>query len=655
MQNIQRFDLLDSSLEGRNLLEASAGTGKTFTIAALYLRLLLETELTVDKILVVTFTEAATEELRDRIRQRIREASEGLAGSIPDDVFLSELLGRMESAEHRKKASAKLREALICFDEAAIYTIHGFCQRILQDKAFEAGALFDTELITDQALLIDEIAQDYWRRHCANQTGPFAAYLFEKKIVPSSFTGLSKQITSDPGIRVIPDSPRTSLETLEHEWWQLRETLQSSWDEHHVDIKRLLLDAEGLNRRSYNRDSLVKWFAEIDLYFSSTVTFQAPEKLFTRLTTASLVDGTKKNGVTPRHPFFDLAEAAAASHARLETAYQAQIMTLQADFIAYLRRELPSRKSTQNIRHFDDLLLNVRDRLISSVGPRLCDSIRSQFRAAFIDEFQDTDPVQFEIFRTLYPDRHRPVFFIGDPKQAIYSFRGADIFAYIEATRVVEHRYTLSTNWRSTPTLVRAINTVFAAHDRPFVFAEIGFQPVDQKQADANDVLVLGGATDTQPLQIWTCNPLEEGKEDNVDISRGRLARAVSYEITRLLNLSASGKATIKGRPLEAGDVAVLVRTHKEGALIEKTLKRQGIPSVQSGTGSLFETREAEEVMRVLKAIADPVNESLVKAALASDLFGLSGRDLGALTIDERQLEVWLRKATGIQQNLAKS
>ncbi|MCK4509173.1 MAG: UvrD-helicase domain-containing protein, partial [Desulfuromonadales bacterium] len=369
-----RFDLLKSPLAERNLLEASAGTGKTFTIAALYLRLLLETDLTVDRILVVTFTEAATEELRDRIRQRIREAYEGLCGETLEDIFLKELLAGIDTTEQREQARTKLREALICFDEAAIYTIHGFCQRILQDKAFEAGALFDTELITDQTLLLDEIAQDYWRQHCANQTGPFASYLFEKKIIPSSFAELLKQITGDPGITVIPDRDAEDLTTHETEWQSQRETLQESWQEHHEDIKELLLNADGLNRGKYNKVSLLKWFAEIDSYFSSSTAFQAPEKLFARLTTSSLIEGTKKNAVTPQHPFFDLAEDAAENYTIIEAAYIDRIIALKVDFIRYLRRELPRRKQAQNIRHFDDLLLDVRDRLTSSVGPRLCDS-----------------------------------------------------------------------------------------------------------------------------------------------------------------------------------------------------------------------------------------------------------------------------------------
>ncbi len=644
MQIIPRFDLLNSPLDGRNLLEASAGTGKTFTIAALYLRLLLETDLTVDRILVVTFTDAATEELRDRIRLRIREAFDALSGETSKDDFLNKLLGKYETPSERKQAATKLREALICFDEAAIYTIHGFCQRILQDKAFEAGALFDTELITDQTLLLEEIAQDYWRRNCINQAGPFASFLIEKKITPSTFTKILKQITGDPAINVIPDWVDEDLSSLEEQWQSQKERLQDCWRENHNIIKDILNNTDVLHRNKYRQASLLDWYAEIDSYFSSPNSFKAPDKLFEKFTTTAIEEATNKNGIKPHHLFFDLCEVASENYTQLLEAYNSRVIALQVGFIAYLRQELPKRKKLQNIRHFDDLLLDVRDRLTSTEGPRLCDSIRNQFKAAFIDEFQDTDPVQFAIFRILYPDRQNPVFFIGDPKQAIYSFRGADIFAYIEATKVVEHRYTLSTNWRSTPELVRAINTIFTAHDRPFVFQEIAFSPVDPKKTDEKDVLILEGILDPNPLLLWTCDPLEPGKADNLDVSKRRLAQAVSHEISRLLTLSIKKEATIKGRPLEAGDIAVLVRTHKEGALIQKTLRNLGIPSVQSGTGSLFDTREAQEVMRVLRAIADPVNESLVKAALTSDLFGLSGKDLVAMINNEERLEVWLEK-----------
>ncbi|MDT8441855.1 MAG: exodeoxyribonuclease V subunit beta [Desulfuromonadales bacterium] len=643
MSAIERFDLLTSALSGRNLLEASAGTGKTFTIAALYLRLLLETDLTVDQILVVTYTEAATEELRDRVRLRIRQALDALQQLESEDGFLSALLARLETPAERQQAERRLKAALVCFDEAVIHTIHGFCQRLLQDQAFETGSLFDTELITEQTRLINEIAQDYWRRHCDSLPAPFAAYLIEKKVTPASLVKILGQACSDPEMTVLPEPQMQRLEPLLAQWQDAVQQLSTIWRQERDAIRRLLIDADGLNKRSYPEDKRPIWLDETERFLADPAG-APPDALKEKLTAKALRKGTKNNQTTPEHRFFDACETFTALDDSLQAALASNLVALQAGFIAYARQELPERKRRENLRHFDDLLLDVRDRLRGVAGDALGTALRNRYRAAFIDEFQDTDPVQFEIFRSIYPDGARPVFFIGDPKQAIYSFRGADIFAYIEATRTVEKRYTLARNWRSTPQLVQAVNSLFAGHDRPFVFAEITFSPVDSKPPAADDVLSLHGKIDDAPLQIWSYQAAEAGKDDNKGVAKQRLATAVGTEIAELLALAERGAATIADRPLQAGDLAVLVRTHKEAKLVQQTLRDLGIPSVQSGTGSLFKTREAREVLRTLLALADPSDESAVKAALASDLFGRDGDALGALENDDRQLEVWLEK-----------
>ncbi|PLX82691.1 MAG: exodeoxyribonuclease V subunit beta [Desulfuromonas sp.] len=639
------FDLLNSPLKGRNLLEASAGTGKTFTIAALYLRLLLQQGLTVDRILVVTFTEAATEELRERIRLRIHEALQTLSNPPGNDPFLISLFENFQSSGDRQRAKSRLREALICFDEAAIYTIHGFCQRILQDKAFEAGSLFDTELVTDQSLLIAEIAQDYWRQHCTRVSEGFARYLIDNKVVPSSFIKQISQAVSDPGILIFPDLCEPDLTPLEKAWELARDQLRACWSQHGQEIRALLTSFDAFKHSLGNPVKLAALISEVDLYLGGDIHTPPPENLFKFFTPDGLQKYTTIRQVPPQHKFFEFCKAAETSRIPLDAAYQVKLLALQLGFIRNLHRQLSERKKARNIRHFDDLLLDVRNRLTGTAGPRLCQAIRTQFGAAFIDEFQDTDPVQFEIFQNLYPDALRPIFFIGDPKQAIYSFRGADIFAYIAATHTVESIYTLGTNWRSTPALVKAINTLFAAHDNPFVFTEIGFQPVAHKHQAPLDLLIIDGNDNDPPLRFWSCEPLNpDKKEDNLDISRHRMATAVATEISRLLNLASANQATVNGRCLKAGDMAVLVYTHTQASLVQRVLKEHGIPGVQSGTGSLFKTREVREVLRVLQALADPVDESRLKAALATDLFGCSGTEIGQLTEDESQLELWLDK-----------
>jgi len=212
-EKIQSFDPLLSPLEGTNLIEASAGTGKTYTITCLFLRLILEKRLTVNDILVVTYTVAATEELRDRIRKKIREAMEAYAQGDSQDLFLKGLIQKVPDAED---AMSLLRSSLRDFDEASIFTIHSFCQRTLHESAFESGSLFDTELEPEQETgLMEEIVQDFWRRHFYEAPVEFVSYALRKKYSPSYFLKLLKKGISHPDLKIIPETKPVSAVNAE--------------------------------------------------------------------------------------------------------------------------------------------------------------------------------------------------------------------------------------------------------------------------------------------------------------------------------------------------------------------------------------------------------------------------------------------------------
>ena len=523
---MNQFDLLHTPLAGRNLIEASAGTGKTFTIAGVYLRLVLEQHLAVGQILVVTFTEAATKELKERIRKRLKEAEDAFQNGSSDDPLLSGLLERRpDHAEARRLLTAAVRS----FDEAAIFTIHGFCQRTLQENPFESGSLCDTELITDQAAILREIAHDYWRINFYDAPRERIAAANAAGISPGSLLGMARRIVADPFAGVLPDAP---LDCQETEPWLL-----------------------SLKRR-----------------------------------------------------FFD-----------------------------YLAAELPKRKRVRNVRCFDDLLLDLNAALgrKDSPLPRL---IRERYQAALIDEFQDTDPVQFAIFDAIYPVGHPiPFFLIGDPKQAIYSFRGADIFAYMGAAKATRSRHTLLQNWRSEPSLIRGVNTVFSAHKLPFVFDEISFSPVQPAQMERR--LQGGSGESGAPLKLWFAPRNDPGKPINKGDAWELLPETVASEICRLLRDAGAGKLKIverdKERPVAPGDIAVLVRANRQAKLMQRALTRRGIPSVLCSAGNLFESDEAAELLRILSAVAEPGHEALLRGALATDLIGVCGGDLARLMADE--------------------
>lgn len=194
---MQVLDSNDIELNGTHLIEASAGTGKTYTITTLVLRLLVEAGLPIDAICVVTFTEAATAELRDRIRTRIKCVIDGLSNRpAPDDAFVSECAAL--SAGEQERYSRRLQQALSRFDEAAIYTIHGFCRRLLCDFAYESGMQFDTELVTAQEQLVQETVDDFWRRTAGNISPLLSTWLLEKKIDPDGLVKLAGQVLGNP-------------------------------------------------------------------------------------------------------------------------------------------------------------------------------------------------------------------------------------------------------------------------------------------------------------------------------------------------------------------------------------------------------------------------------------------------------------------------
>ena len=519
---MNRFNLLNTPLAGRNLIEASAGTGKTFTIAGVYLRLVLELRLAVSDILVVTFTEAATKELKERIRKRLKEAENAFENGESTDALLSGLLGKIPD---HAEAGRLLSSAVRSFDEAAIFTIHGFCQRTLQENPFESGSLCDTELMKDQGTILREIAQDYWRINCYPAPRERVIAANAAGISPGSLLGMARRIGGDPFAGVIPDAPQDTGAT--EDW----------------------------------------------------------------------------------------------------------LLSLRRGFFDYLAAELPKRKRLKNVRSFDDLLLDLHTALDreDSALPRL---IRERYQAALIDEFQDTDPTQFAIFDAIYPVGHpAPFFLIGDPKQAIYSFRGADIFAYMGAAKATKARHTLLENWRSEPGLIEAVNHIFGANDLPFLFEDISFSPVEPAQVERK--LLVAKGESAAPLKLWVAPRKEAGKPINKGDAWEILPEAVASEISRLLRQGAGGAVTIGERGVAPGDIAVLVRANRQAKLMQRALTRRGIPSVLCSAGNLFESDEAAELLRILSAVAQPGHEALLRGALATDLTGVCAEELARLMGDE--------------------
>jgi exodeoxyribonuclease V beta subunit len=633
------FDLVTSPLKGAHLIEAGAGTGKTYAIAGLYVRLILERALPVREILVVTFTLAATAELKDRIRRKLRDALEAFINQDSEDDFLQKLVLLCPDPAARKEASERLRAALRDFDEAAIFTIHGFCRRMLHEHAFESGVLFDTELVTDQRRLKQEIIHDFWRTRFYEALPELVGYALSQGFSPASFLSGTGNISLNPDIRVLPDGASPSPAAMRASLAVFHgavSDLHALWPAAREEVREKLQD-QAFKANIYNQrtaDRLVKamdeWLAVKDILL-----FEG----FKKMTPEAIAKAVRKNAVPPEHPVFNICatilEKAGVLHCELDQ----HLLSLKADLIKTLRTELPIRKQKHNILFFDDLLLKLREALEKQGGGTLATVIRNQFQAALIDEFQDTDPIQYAIFHAIFGREDHTLFLIGDPKQAIYSFRGADIFAYMQAAEDIKAGYTLDQNWRSEPGLIAAVNALFSRAAKPFVYKEISFRPAQAAPMAGRDILTINGKQEA-PFECWfiPAGRFAEGSKPlPKEAARSLIAGAVAAEISRLVQMGRERRALIGQKPLEEGDMAVLVRTHREARLIQRALQALRIASVLASEENVFDSREARELTRILQGIAWPAHENLLRGALATDMLG-AGPDA---------LERWLNDDAG--------
>jgi exodeoxyribonuclease V beta subunit len=639
------LDPLAIPLRGLHLIEASAGTGKTYTIAGLYLRLLLD-GLPVDRILVVTYTNAATEELRGRVRRRLRQALTWLSSASGSDDEICAAL----PPEDQARARALLGEAVTRMDEAAIYTIHGFCQRVLQDQAFATGVPFEVELLTDEASLRLGVIEDFWRLRVAVMDAGEAAWVCAAWRSPDELLAAISEGLARDDLCLLPEDAQAAAAEEGERRTALFDRMRALWAESGDEVGALLETSPALNRRSYTKPVVKRAVAAMDRLMRAP---ELPADLgddVRRLTPERLAAQTKPGQVPPGHPLFDLCGDLLASTERTEAHRRAAFLAAAR---GYLREQLARRKEDARQLFFDDLLARLDQALAGPRGELLAERLRRSYPVALIDEFQDTDPLQYRIFRRLYLGRPEcGLYLIGDPKQAIYAFRGADIFTYIQARRASAQlgaRHSLGTNWRSASRLVTAVNRLFGGVPRPFLYAEIPFEAVAPGPAADAAPLVLDEG-EVAPLQIWLLPTDAEQAELSQETAAGLAAAACAERIAALLDEGAARRARIGGEPLRARDLAVLVRTHREGAQMQAALRRCGVASVTLSQDSVLSTPEAGELALVLAAVADGADEGLIRGALATGLLGTPVSALVALAADEAAWEALLGRFQGYRE-----
>lgn len=623
-------------------LDASAGTGKTHTLTTIALRLLAEGRVGIEQLLIVTFTNAATAELKVRLLTILRNGLNVLDGapSNLDETTANWLRDTNETTLALRRE--RIQQAVMAFDEASIVTIHGFCQRMLTFVGVSAGLSIDTAVTDDDEVALNDTLDDIAASVIGSRDQNETAFLIGgAKLARGDISDLAQKVLQLPELRLTKDRWQdTDLDSIP--------ALQAALD----DVFRIWTDAlnqarERLPHTKQELEPLVTAFLTDPFFtqpstqktYRESKTSTAAEALATFLTTAGTVPPTATelkmkspqasaaylwftqaaieqvglSGQIPDTPLTAVGELLAAARDTVIT--QARNVIAHGIWQRYQRH-----RANRQVMTYDDLLRQLHQALTDPKRAELTRTmLRSQYTMALIDEFQDTDAVQWGIFSAVFSPAD-PLIVIGDPKQAIYQFRGADVATYLRARDTMRHVFTLDTNWRSDSDHVAAVNAVFDATDA-FQPYGITYLPSHATHGNRLDGPAINSGFNVREL-------LTHG--DSIGQRTSRIIDDMaSHAVTVLAATTIHDGTTI--RPITPRDIAVLVRTNRLARQVQAALTARGVPAAIQRGGSVYASQDAAALHQLLAAIARPHATPLVCGAAASSLIQMPTALLAAI------------------------
>jgi exodeoxyribonuclease V beta subunit len=637
----------------RVVVEASAGTGKTYTIVGLFIRLLIEKELDLDQILVMTFTNKATAELRGRILERLRECVTALeSGNVSDDDFLKEFSKWVKNRD-AKSVLDRLKRAIQNFDESRVFTIHGFCQKVLTEEALLAGVPFDMEIVQNDDLLL-QASEDFWRMFMNQNSSCEAGRYYIQKLrkiakSPSELIGregigdLFNQKTAVVEGEVM-DDPISYLEDVSN----LRKKVTEEWQRSKQEILPILENCDVKSYARYLDGRLKKLtdFIEDDYYESDTpdsLQYFTSDYLYDQ-------DNVKSGGKpTKKHSFFEICTR---YHELISDIDRVKTTLIREAFseISKRREDLAVGSGAMT---YDDLLLALHKALSDPErGPHLSEKLLKSYPYALVDEFQDTDSIQYSIFDSIYPKsaESSSLMMIGDPKQAIYAFRGADVYTYFQARKDGNPVfYSLNKNFRSSNNLIEAVNALFDDPARkPFIEEDIEFFKSEVGNRDIG-LEYLVGDNPPVPFKVTLHPGLISNKGDCREFAYNQTVKQVA-ELLEDHSIRIRDSETKKMRSLEAGDIAILVSGHKDAVQIKKRLKDVGVDAVTYSQEKVFDTFEAKRLELLMQAVLEPLHQNSVNNLLLSGLMGTDAGRLFEMKEDDRLRQQVSDELTGLYE-----
>ena len=616
---VKQFVAEDVLLHGSNLIEASAGTGKTYSIAILALRLVMEKNIPIQEILMVTFTKAAVAELETRVRLFIRLAHMACVGQKIEDKKINDLV--LESIGHfqRPEVERRLKTAILFLDETAINTIHGFCQRTLNEYAFETNQIFGSGATSEAELnlVLEASVNQFWRKEITR---------LEIELLRHLEAGFKREDLKQFAKNVLGGQVLVQLEPYEPDFLELnkQKELVAVLTEFEAAIEAVINQAKGYLDANYT-DLMDKVLADNNAKKNYPELLDNPDELFKEVLKNREIKYIKKI-------FGDLLDILdQAVEPQKELQYEVDVFAnkLQQFALEQIVKEVKELKERNSFLTFDDMIQKLHEAVVVKNHLSLRDALRIKYKAVFIDEFQDTDKMQYEIFSHLFSEAPSILFFIGDPKQSIYAWRKADINTYFSAKKMVKNVYGMNTNFRSSDAIVAAQNAFFKPKSDFDTFEYRGAAaaieyihvdaPIDNEKGD-----FVSGIGVEKPISII--------KES----SKNKIANSTAAIVVKLLGDNGYGIVS-KGvkRSIKPSDIGILVRSNFEGKLIKQILSKANIPAITIDETKLSDTIEAKEILYVLRAVFE-ISRSNINKALLSNLSGLNLESV--LTINEESV-----------------
>jgi exodeoxyribonuclease V beta subunit len=644
------FNALEAELDRRNLIEASAGTGKTYSIALLVLRLLLEkrnednSHLKIDQILMVTFTNPAVAELETRIRLFIRTAHRISSHPLPDDdPALLSIVKRSIDKIGQNETTELLKNAVLTMDETSILTIHSFCQRLLSEYAFDTRQIFGAQALTsgDFDLIVEEAGNQFWRTYITSLKLRVLEILQNYHLSRHTFIQMAKTFIGGKKIwikeayddDITENGQQRFLDAFEEKENEIQILKQSQ-------LQWLRSEKDRLKNDAKKHPSAKKWELEDPGIFERTEDLL---ELVLSKKSAQYVNALFQDVLVMENEIDRLKQE---SH-QLVACYFNKISQFAVLFISQL---VNHQKEKNSFMSFDDMIVKVRDAVMHNA--MLCEAVRAKYKAVFIDEFQDTDKLQYEIFNALF-STETVLFYIGDPKQSIYAFRKADINTYFKAkTEGVDRILEMNTNYRSAPQVIEALNAFF----KPAPDFDTFFFSGNNESIDYIEVIAPAGSdmgslkhndNDVPPITTMFFNL----KPD--------LDRAVASLVADLLREKYVISKKDKSEKVKPSDIGILVRNKTEGQQIKRLLAQYKIPSVTIDDEKVLRSQEAKAIFYVLNAILSMEKEKIHRALL-TDLTGITITELrmlneeAVLTLFKHYQQTLLKTGQGVYVTIMK-